>query len=312
VPWLLAGGARSAARLSHVYASTDAGPAIGFSYIYLKGVVGLGQQTTTVMTDFGDLLIVGFAGRGPMLIALNTLPSPPGYAAELGTTGFDLTTYNGLGISTGTRIDAARGFGGMLHIFNSGGCARAGPDLTATDPVWLSCTPSASAYGAKASVSTQKVADLTPADRAVSAAIPYGGRLYAARNTVAGPQVWACAPGVDGACDPGDWTLVAPNGSGDVELTQFDDPANTAVTLLAATSTHLYVGFDNAGGIGVFRSALSAPASRADFERVGPPGLGLSATRVFDAKELTFAGAESIYATVGDGVSPLRLVRLVR
>jgi hypothetical protein len=59
----------------------------------------------------------------------------------------------------------------------------------------------------------------------------------------------------------------------------------------------------------VFRSRAAAPAIRADFERVGAPGLGISATRVFDAKTLTLA-SESIYAAVGNGVAPLRLVRL--
>jgi len=311
-PWLVAGGARSVGKISHVYASTDSGPAASFSYVLLKFVLGPSQRTTTVMTEFGDLLILGFGGKGPMLLALNTMPSPPGEEAIWGVTGFDLAAYNIPGIATGTQIDAARGFGGRLHVFNSGGCARAnGADVTASNLGWLSCTPSAAAYASKASLTTQKTAGLTPADYAFPAVVPYGGRLYAARNTVAGPQLWACTPGADGLCDPGDWSLVAPNGSGDTQLTQFDDPGNSAITMLAATPTHLYVGFDNAGGVGVFRSALAAPASRGDFERVGPPGLGLSATRIFDAKALVFPGNQSVYATVGDGVSPLSLVRLV-
>ena len=61
----------------------------------------------------------------------------------------------------------------------------------------------------------------------------------------------------------------------------------------------------------MFRSALAAPASRADFERVGPPGLGLSATRIFDAKTLAFSGTEFVYATIGGGTSPVQLVRFV-
>ena len=311
-PWLVAGGARSVGKISHVYASTDSGPAASFSYVLLKFVLGPSERTTTVMTEFGNLLILGFGGKGPMLLALNTMPSPPGEEAIWGVTGFDLAAYNIPGIATGAQIDAARGFGGRLHVFNSGGCARAnGADVTASNLGWLSCTPSAAAYASKASLTTQKTAGLTPADYAFPAVVPYGGRLYAARNTVAGPQLWACTPGADGLCDPGDWSLVAPNGSGDTQLTQFDDPGNSAITMLAATPTHLYVGFDNAGGVGVFRSALAAPASRGDFERVGPPGLGLSATRIFDAKALVFPGNQSVYATVGDGVSPLSLVRLV-
>ena len=312
VPWLVAGGARSGAKLSHLYASTGAGAAVPFAYVNVKTVLGPSQRNATTMTDFGDLLIVGLGGKGLMLVGLKTLPSLPGADAIWGTTGFDLTPYGVPGISTDTQIDAARGYGGRLHVFSSGGCARINePDLTASNLSWTSCTPSSPAYAAKNSRTTQKTADLTPADFAFPAVIPYGGRLYAARNTVAGPQLWACASGADGVCDPGDWALVAPNGSGDTQLTQFDDAGSSAITMLAATPTHLYVGFDNAGGIGVFRSALAAPAFRGDFERVGGPGLGLSATRIFDAKALVFSSNQSVYATVGDGVSPLSLVRLV-
>ncbi len=312
VPWLVAGGARSGGKLAHVYASTDAGAAIGFSYDYLKSVLGPSQRNTTLMTDFGNLLIVGLGGKGLMLVALKAMPTPPGIVPVGGVAAFDITPYGVPVISTATQVDAARGFGGLLHVFVSSGCARINQqDVTVSNLTWSSCTPPAPAYAAKASVTTQKVADLTPADYAFPAVVPYGGRLYAARNTVAGPQLWVCTPGADGVCDPPDWSLVAPNGSGDAQLTQFDDPASSAITLLAATSTHLYVGFDNAGGLGVFRSALSAPATQADFERVGPPGLGLSATRIFDGKALVFSSNQSVYATVGDSTSPAQLVRFV-
>jgi hypothetical protein len=63
--------------------------------------------------------------------------------------------------------------------------------------------------------------------------------------------------------------------------------------------------------VAVFRSLVTAPSSRADFQRVGPGGLGLSATRIFDAKAISFSGAQFVYATVGDGSSPVQLVRLV-
>ena len=312
VPWLVGGGARSGAKLSHVYASTDTGQAIGFSYVYLKTILGPSQRNVTLMTGFGDLLILGLGGKGLMLAAVKPMPSPPGENAVWGTSGFDLTPYNVPGISSGTQVDAALGVGGRLHVFSSGGCARINqPDVTVSNLTWSQCTPAAPAYAAKASLATQKSADLTPADYAFPAVVAYGGRLYAARNTVAGPQLWACAPGADGVCDPADWSLVAPNGSGDAELTQFDDPASNAITLLAATPTHLYVGFDNAGGVRVFRSLVTAPALRSDFERVGPAGLGLSATRIFDAKAIGFSGSQFVYATAGDGASPVQLVRLV-
>ena len=60
------------------------------------------------------------------------------------------------------------------------------------------------------------------------------------------------------------------------------------------------------------RSSAAAPASRSDFEPAAPPGLGVSATRIFDARDLSFGGNGSVYAAVGDGSTPVRLVRMVR
>ena len=95
------------------------------------------------------------------------------------------------------------------------------------------------------------------------------------------------------------------------QLTQFDDPANTSITLLVATQNRLFVGFDSPRGVLVMRSKGTAPpAVRSDFEQVGAAGLGVSATRIFDAKYLPFGGVDSVYATVGDGTFPVRLVRL--
>src|SRR5207302_795742 len=88
----------------------------------------------------------------------------------------------------------------------------------------------------------------------IDAMISFNGRLYVARNTTAGPHLWVCSPGSDLACDPGDWSLLAANDARDQQLTQFDDPGVSAVSLLATTSTHLYVGFDGSAGLTLFRS----------------------------------------------------------
>ena len=56
-------------------------------------------------------------------------------------------------------------------------------------------------------------------------------------------------------CDPGDWSLIAANSSGDTQLSQFNNPNNTHISLLAATQTHLYVGFDNGWAQGGMNTA---------------------------------------------------------
>src|SRR5262249_30968193 len=45
VPWLVAGGSRSGGKIAHVYASTDAGQAVGFAYHHLKRLTRPRQPT---------------------------------------------------------------------------------------------------------------------------------------------------------------------------------------------------------------------------------------------------------------------------
>ena len=133
-----------------------------------------------------------------------------------------------------------------------------------------------------------------------------------------------CDPGADLACDPGDWQLVAANGKLDPKLSQFDDGGNKSVSLLAATASHLYVGFDNASGVQLYRARTATPVSRADFAGasdcnaaqhpagcagIGGSGLGAGATHLFDGKALTFPSGEQLFVAAGDGATAARLFR---
>ncbi|HEY0096263.1 MAG TPA: hypothetical protein VGB96_18180, partial [Archangium sp.] len=164
-------------------------------------------------------------------------------------------------------------------------------------------------------------------DKAVPQLAVFQGRLYLARNTTVGPQLFACDPAKTGSatdCDPDDWALVAANSTGGSQLTQFDNPANTALSLLVATSRSLFVGFDNGTqGVVVLRTSHPQPALRSDFtgadecsaaqhpagcEGLGGSGLGEGVTRIFDGKAL---GTGTVYLTAGTGSGPAGLYRLV-
>jgi hypothetical protein len=192
---------------------------------------------------------------------------------------------------------------------------------------WAVATPSATAYTAKTSRNTTKLANLEPVDRAFPQFAAFGGQLYAGRNTTTGPQLWACNPALGTnaqRCEPADWRLVAANSTGDTRLTQFDNPNLTSITLVAATPTHLYVGFDGTNGVQVFRTANPAATSRADFTGrlgcsaashpatcagIGGAGLGTpSDTRILDGKALAFGSDSAVWLTVGDGAGALALV----
>ena len=327
VQWLLGAGSSTpgSESLTHFYASTSPGAAASFAFVDLHQMLSSDTRFASIITTIADKVYAGFGvinNGGPELIELPALPALPGLNAVDGVTAFDLSANRIPGIGSGNpapvrMIDAIAALGSSIYLFNNGGCARSsGPD-PAAGTSWTPCTPASSAYFAKTSTMTGTTTNLTPSDHAFQA-VTFGGRLYAARNTCTGrrpcargPQLWSCAPGTSGVCEMTNWSLVAPNGSGDPQLTQFDDPANTSITLLVATQTRLFVGFDSARGVLVMRSKGAAlPAVASDFEQVGAAGLGVSATRIFDGKYLPFGGVDSVYAAVGDGTSPVRLVRV--
>jgi hypothetical protein len=108
-------------------------------------------------------------------------------------------------------------------------------------------------------------------------------------------------------------------------LTQFNDPSNSAVTLLATTSQHLYIGFDNGSGLVLYRTSKAGAIAISDFtgrfdascpasgtcQGLGGNGLGTGATRIFDGKAFAISGAEGLYLAAGDGTNPVRIFRVV-
>jgi hypothetical protein len=270
------------------------------------------------------------------------MPSSPGSTPSSGTEAVNLRIDQVSGIGSNAllnrntapvqMIDSQAAFNDLLYLANNGGIVHSNtndpqPSLNGSPPSWTTSTPTDPAYAAKQSLTTRKTQDLEPADKAVPRMAVLAGKLYAARNTTSGPQLWVCTPGSDLGCDPGDWALLAMNGVGDTQLSQFDDPQNTRVTLLAATSSRLYVGYNNAAGLVLYRSKNNAPATRSDFEGaagcdasmapsacdgLGGRGLGAGATRIFDGRVLTFAGKDYVYLTAGDGASGFRVFRVAR
>jgi len=343
-PWLIASGARTNSALSHVYASADAGTAPVFSYDYVANALARETRGTSSLLVFRDRVYLGFGGTGasrPTYLVLRKMPSSPGSTPTGGdlmnlrindVSGVGSTALLNRNTTQTQMIDSQTGFNDLIYVANNGGIVHSNsndplPPATGLLPPWTTSTPSSSTYGAKASVTTRKTLDLEPADKAFPQMAAFGGRLYAARNTTSGPQLWACAPGSDQACDPQDWTLLAANGVGDTGVSQFDDPQNVRVTLLAATSSHLYVGYNNIAGLVLYRSRVSAPSSRADFEGaagcdasqapsscdgLGGRGLGAGATRIFDGRVLTYGGKDYVYLTAGNGSSGFRVFRLVQ
>jgi hypothetical protein len=235
------------------------------------------------------------------------------------------------------RIEGLTWFGNRLYVPTGRGIVRsdvAVPRSFATNPGdWTDATPGAAAWSGRTPVPAVWNLSTTPADRPIPAVAAFGSCgtgpcLFLARNVqgvspaIQG-QLWRCDPdlaGDLGACDPGDWSLVAPGA--DPAATSIGAPSNGALSLLAATARYLYVGFDDATvGVQVFRAEV-APSGAGDFRgRDGCfaddplcPGLGgngfgsPAVTRILDAQVAAGPGGRPVlYVVAGDASTPLRL-----
>jgi hypothetical protein len=353
--WLVVGGTRLDGDLDYVYMTRDDDQVLDFSYVDLSPTLGPQTRGISAMHVFAERLYLGFPDTGgarPYLVVVMQLPQQPGMDAT-GNGGADCDPLNHDICSLHARnlpevgqpapmsmIDSITDFNDRLYLANNGGVVRSTVnqplDADSSSDHWTPATPGAADYSGLTSITTDKTADIEPADKAVPAMVSFGGRLFLARNTESGPQLWACSPevvaGPDPAtasdCDPGDWQLVAPNTSGNQRLTQFNNPNNTHIAMLEAGQNHLYVAFDNAvDGLVLFRTANPLASSAVNFEGqdgctadlhptgcAGMRGNGLgdiSNSRVFSSALLSHEGNGYLYLVVGNGVDPVKLYLLV-
>ncbi|AKJ00351.1 Hypothetical protein AA314_01977 [Archangium gephyra] len=361
--WLMIGGSRSGGGLDYVYMSRDDDATLDLKYVDLgQALEGTAARSFSALGFHEGRAYLGVpisgGTRRPELLALLRAPAETagGLDARGNGTGAcnpsahdvcNLAAHRMPGIGAAgspanpartVGIDFVGEFNGKLYLGNNGGLVRATVqqplDYESSPAHWVSITPSAPEYRAKQSLTTDKDMELEPSDRAWSRMAVFNGHVYLGRNTTAGPQLWRCDPAlVSGPspatvqdCDAGDWVLVAANGKGDGQLSQFDNPNNTRLTLLAVNGGALYVGFDNAvDGAVVYRSVVEAPASRSDFTgqggclaaTAGCVGLGGNGfgqrsvnTRLGEAATLADGERGFLYVPVSGGPgTPVRLYR---
>jgi hypothetical protein len=341
--WLVSASTRAAGNNAHyVYMTADTDNTLDFSYVDISAIFTDHAVGVSALTALADIVYLGFSGddaNRPRLAALKTMPAAPGLDATSAQL-VDLKIKNlNLGVTTPDKIDAMTSFANRLYLASDGAWVRAtvvaprAVDVGPTD--WSVITPSAAAYGAKTSRTSTKTGNWEPVDRAVPQMAAFGGRLFVGRNTTTGPQLWSCDPTRSGdpvQCDAADWAFVAPNTgtcpifacSGDTKLTQFDDDSLTTISIVVATNNYLYIGFDSANGVKVYRTANPAAATEGDFEGAagcaassqscsgyGGSGFGNAAvTRIFDGKALTFSAGSSVWITAGSATTPMVLVEI--
>ncbi len=343
--WIIAGSGNTAGNLDWFYMSpdTDYGDGtIDFRFIDGNDELHGATKGFSAAHVFADNVYVGFpnnsADTAPQLLRLAAVPPEPGFDPIRASEVFNLGAHQFMDDGEGDNIvDTITDFAGRIYVANAAGCFRSidGSPTARNGSDFVECTPSDESYEDLDSRQTDKLADLEPADRAVPAFVSYHGQLYMARNTTAGPQLWTCLParsGVANACDPDDWDLIVTNQILSSRRSQFDNADNVAISFLVATSSALYLGFDNqADGIVIFKSTAQNPTTAADFvgeagcsadehptlcAGLGGNGLGLpppdagANSRIFSAAATNFSGVESVHLVTGNGAIGIRLYRL--
>ncbi|HET8538329.1 MAG TPA: IPT/TIG domain-containing protein [Anaeromyxobacter sp.] len=350
--WLVAmGRAKKSGDLNYLYMTRETASPLPMSYVDLYAAMPATARVENVvsMAVLNDRLYLGLqvdsADRPRVVVLTRTPPSPrsagsPGLDAvssEAFAMTFQRTVIGETGGGAGnpySQMDAMLGFEGRLFVANRKGVLASKTGYPPADLVdgrqhFDDCTPTDPTAWAGASSPYLGKIDVTPADKAVTALVAWGGRLFLSRNTAANvPELWVLTPRHDlvtgaflgCAADRSDWRRV---------VTNMGDAGNTHLTALFATSRYLYVGYDNAArGVQLWRTASADPAGVADFtgrqgcvagtsggggpcEPVGRAGFGSAANaRFLDARGLAFGGSDHVWTTVGDGVTTARVFRV--
>jgi hypothetical protein len=197
--------------------------------------------------------------------------------------------------------------------------------------------------GSRYSVELPASYDLIPGDRAFAQFAEFEGNLYvtrttctvtganardAAPHTISGcndgtdsnrqAQLWKCVPGTTGGvdtCESGDWSIIDGNSDG---VTNFGQPGNRTLSMVVVNGPYLYVGFDNAGGVQIWRTKVGEtnPDSEDDFIKIGDNGLGepLIIKEIYSAISIPDASAPNkryLYLSAGYNAIPVQVYRNV-
>lgn len=250
-------------------------------------------------------------------------------------------------LSNNVSLDTFMDFNGLMYT-GGGGCSLSGNDgglvrgkiaapalgtdltvITPSDVAWSNSNTRFSRY-------LPKLFDFSPQDKAFPQMAVFQGKLFVARNTCENytcpnlsaddcacpvanrySQLWKCAPATVSsplpatatACDPGDWTLVANNGSGQ---TSMGDGNNRTMSLLVTNGAYLYVGFDNpTTGVEIWRTNITNPNTTADFSQIGVDGLGDASNnlQIFDGMSSLYSGLNYLYLTTGKSGGIVKVYR---
>jgi hypothetical protein len=313
--------------IDFIYKTADMGSTVEFYGLDVGPYLGYYTKSVSSMIVFNNYLYIGFPNRNPWF---GDGPKKPYFIKAASIEPFEAVDLNAsymprIGYYGGNRtmrlgIDSMCVYNDRLYIANggrgqigsNGGIIRStsdNPGAYLSNPGdWEDVTPVGetewhAVANDRFSIELSKVDRLIPADRAFPAMTVYHGKLYAARNTTDGPQVWKY--------DGSQWELVADNGSG---LSDMGRTGNSVVSLLVVNGDRLYIGYDNStDGVHVWRTVSENydPLYMADFEPVTEDGMGDAQNnlRIYHGISIADRGKDYLWLLCGRENGSLRVFR---
>jgi len=327
--YLFIGPSRSSGNLIYMYYTSDSGNTLTFNSIDYN-LLGGQSKGVSSMFVYNDNMYAGVPDTGgarPYFIKLNSIEASPTVGTEIiNLDGTDMPRIGNGGTNVG--IDTIYEFDGSIFIANGGqassdsdggivrsiGVNKSDPgDYSDNSGDWEDITPTGITEwynsNARYNIILPAINKLLPGQKAFPAMASFNGKLYVARNTNQGPQLWVFED-LNGTYEESDWALF---NDGD-DITDLGDANNTHITLLVANGGRLYIGFDNATtGVEIWRTKTdnSHPSALSDFEQVGADGLGDATNnhRINHGFSVADGSVPYLWLICGKSGSPLTVFR---
>jgi hypothetical protein len=289
-------------------------------FMNMRYMTGFGGSSSTAPNKADKIGGTSFVFNNILYMANSGSNSTDGASCDVGT------TYSA-GVCEQT--------GGIIRSTNNDPAACTAADTCAN---WSNITPSSVKFKQYFTTVLTKLADILPSERPIPAMAAFNSNLYMIRNACttrlqnracsnaapcnddvvcpAGnevPQLWKCTPTGGGGttCGAGDWSLVAENGA--TGKSNMGVAANTKVSVLVTNGTQMYIGFDSASGVQMWRtkSGVTNPSAATDFEQIGATGLGDAANNLelYSAVSMSQLGVYYLYVSTGKTGQPVRVYR---
>ncbi len=329
--------------VSHGYFTQELDTTLGWTEFSLGSYTG-GANTKSAQTVYAvdNHLYVAMSSdhnKQAPIVVYHSVTAPGGNVAVGTGSDMSIRTQNGLGkgatgggsyanpaaASDVVGIDSMVKYNGRLYMANNGGVFYSSNFATFASAVDV--TPSAFATTAGDSTLVLPAAPaglekVSPGEKGIPILREFNGDLYMVRNVAVGAasnaatnkqnlrgELWRCASPCSAASS---WTKL-------ISGTESEIGSGDAISMFEVNGTNtLYLGFDDAAGIQIYRLVSSNPPATngatlasAGWAQQSTTGLGIAYTKIISSTTIGDGTNDYIYVAAGTGSAVIRIFRQI-